>query len=138
MLTILQSSVTLLKIFKSELQPVRLHLNPMTFMQMSAKPKSRSQVQNIIKFYRVIQSTLVLYITLVLLLTPFYALWVNCKFMESVQEQLIILLTNRNFMCREYLREVVPAAIASFKEYNIGNDSSQVESTFKYLGDTIG
>ena len=58
--------------------------------------------------------------------------------MESVQEQLIILLTNRNFMCREYFREVVPAAIASFKEYNIGNDSSQVESTFKYLGDTIG
>ena len=137
MLTILQSSVTLLKIFKSELQPVRLHLNPMTFMQMSAKPKSRSQVQNIIKFYRVIQSTLVLYITLVLLLTPFHALWMTCKFMKNVQEQLITLLTTE-ILCAMNVSEMVPVAVASFKEYNIGNDSSQVESTFKYLGDTIG
>ena len=85
----------------------------MAFMQMSAKPKSWSQVQNIIKFYRVIQSTLVLYITLVLLLTPFHALWMTCKFMKNVQEQLITLLTTEVLRAMN-VSEIVPAAIASF------------------------
>ena len=40
-------------------------------------------------------------------------------------------------MCRKCYGEIVPAAIASFKEVNIGDDSFHVESTFKYLGDTI-
>ena len=60
----------------------------------------------------------------------------TCKFMKNVQEQLITLLTE--ILCAMNVSEMVPVAVASFKEYNIGNDSSQVESTFKYLGDTIG
>ena len=55
--------------------------------------KKSSSAEHITKFHRVIQSILMLYITLVLLLTPFHALWVTCGFMKSVQEQLITLLT---------------------------------------------
>ena len=40
-------------------------------------------------------------------------------------------------MCPKCSREIVPAAIASLKEVNIGNDKFHVKSTFKYLGDTI-
>ena len=47
------------------------------------------------------------------------------------------LTDNGNFVCRKCSGEIVPAAIASFKEVNIGDDSFHVESTFKYLGDTI-
>ena len=57
--------------------------------------------------------------------------------MKNVQEQLITLLTTE-ILCAMNVSEMVPAATASFKEYNIGNDSSQVEPTFKYLGDMIG
>ena len=48
------------------------------------------------------------------------------------------LTDNRNFVCRKCSGEIVPAAIVSFKEVNIGNDSFHVAFTFKYLGDTIG
>ena len=41
-------------------------------------------------------------------------------------------------MCRKCSGKTVSPAIASFKEVSIGNDSFHVESTFKYLGDTIG
>ena len=47
-------------------------------------------------------------------------------------------LTKRNFLCCKCSGERVPAAIASFKEVNIGNDNFHVESTFKYLGYTVG
>ena len=48
------------------------------------------------------------------------------------------LTENRNFVCRKCSGEIVPAAIAYYKEVNIGNDSFHVESTFKYLVDMIG
>ena len=75
-----------------------------------------SSAEHITKFHRVIQSILMLYITLVLLLTPFHALWVTCKFMKNVQEQLITLLTTE-ILCAVNVSErwYIPAAIASFK-----------------------
>ena len=48
------------------------------------------------------------------------------------------LTDNRNCVCRKCFNEIVPAAIASFKEVNIGNDSFHVESSFKHLGDLTG
>ena len=41
-------------------------------------------------------------------------------------------------MCCKCSGKTVSPAIASFKEVSFGNDSFHVESTFKYLGDTIG
>ena len=59
-------------------------------------------------------------------------LWVHNK-CSGITDHLT---NNRNFVCRKCSGETVPAA--SFKELNIGSDSFHVESTFKYLGDTIG
>ena len=56
-------------------------------------------------------------------------LWIQSKCLE-----ITYLTENRNFMSRKYSSKIVPAAIASFKEVNIGNGSFHVESTFKYLG----
>ena len=91
------------------------------------------------KFQQGIQSTLVVYVPLVLALTLSYALRVICGFIVSVQEELITLLATE-ILCAgsKCSGEIVPAAIASFKEVNIGNDSFHVEPTFNYFGDTIG
>ena len=61
-------------------------------------------------------------------------LWVHKK-CSGINDHLT---NNRNFVCRRCFGDIVPAAIASFKEVNIGNDSFHVESTIKYLGDTTG
>ena len=70
--------------------------------------------------------------TAVLVRTQSYALHVIC----GCSGQTDHLIDNINFVCHGCSREILPAAIASFKEVNIGNDSFYVESTFKYLGDT--
>ena len=61
-------------------------------------------------------------------------LWVHNKCSGKTD----CLSDNRNFVCCKYSGEIVPAVIASLKKVNIGNDKFLVESTFKYLGDTIG
>ena len=61
-------------------------------------------------------------------------LWVHNK-SSGITDHLA---DNINFLCRKCSGEIVPAAIASLKEVNNGNDSFHVESTFKYLDDTIG
>ena len=48
------------------------------------------------------------------------------------------LTDNRNCLCRQCSREIVSAAIPYLKEVNFGNNKFHVESTLKYLGDTIG
>ena len=72
--------------------------------------------------------------TAVLVQTQSYALHVIC----GCSGQTDHLTDNINFVCHRCSREILPAAIASFKEVNIENDSFHVESTFKYLGDTTG
>ena len=61
-------------------------------------------------------------------------LWVHNK-CSGITDHLT---DNRNSECHKCSSEIVPAAIAAFKEVNFENDSFHVESTFKYLGDTIG
>ena len=48
------------------------------------------------------------------------------------------LTDNRNFVRCKCSREIVTAAIASFKVVNIGNDGFHVESSLNYLDDKIG
>ena len=57
------------------------------------------------KFQQVIQSTLVVYVTLVLVLTPCHALHVICRFKISIHAKLIALLTTnlRNVSVKSYL-----------------------------------
>ena len=61
-------------------------------------------------------------------------LWVHNKCSGKTNH----LPDNINFVSCKCSVEIVPAAIASFKEVTIGKNSFHVESTFKYLGDTIG
>ena len=61
-------------------------------------------------------------------------LWVHNK-CAGITEHLT---DNRNFVCCKCSSETAPAAIASLKEVNFGNDSFHVQSTFRYPGDTTG
>ena len=60
-----------------------------------------------------------------LVLTRSYLFCVNCRCLRITDQ----LTNNRNFVCRKCSGEIVP---------KIGNNTFHVESTFKYLGDTIG
>ena len=105
---------------------------------MSTKPKSWSPVQSMPKLQQRIQSTFVVHVPLVLVLTPSYAcalcdLWVHNKCSGITGH----LTDNRILVCHECSGEIVPPAIAWFEESNIENDSFHVESTFKYFDDTI-
>ena len=54
-------------------------------------------------------------------------LWVHKKYSGKTDS----LTDNKNFVCRKCSSEIVPAAIESLKEVNIGNDKFHVDSTFK-------
>ena len=65
-------------------------------------------------------------------------LWVHPGLVHKCSGITAHLTDYRNFVCCKCSSKIVPAAIASLKEVNIGNDSFHVEFTFKCLGDTIG
>ena len=77
-----------------------------------------------------------MYVPLVLVLPPSYALHVIFGFIISVQVKLMTLLT-AEILCHKCFSEIISAAIASVKEVSIENDKFHVGPTFKYLGDTI-
>ena len=54
-------------------------------------------------------------------------LWVHKKCSGKMDS----LTDNKNFVCSKCSSEIVPAAITSLKEVNIGNDKFHVDSTFK-------
>ena len=105
---------------------------------MSTKPKSWSQVQNNNKIsvsnpkFPCGECTFGVGVKSILCTSC--DLWVHKKCSAKTDR----LTGNRNFVCRKCSGEIVPAAIASLNKINVGNDKFQVESTFKYLVDTIG
>ena len=77
------------------------------------------------------------YVPLVLVLTPSYVLHVICGFIIRVQEKPITLLTTEILHAINVLERSYLLLLHSSRNINIDNDSFQVESTFKDLGDTI-